>query len=208
MNKVKNSIDLPVFDRLLKTIARALIVERHTYFKDFDKEQRYFRLHIDLHDSENEIEDYFMVDPDLRIRLEIENKAVIEKIYVISMDNRDAPLNNFEIHAYRFSNGEVKIKECGIQQDIPDFIEKMTVEMKAAIKEVASKQLIEAEEDRSILEPYIEYYMFRHVDDDIMSSEVLGGFMSMRYENKDLYFETRGQIRIYREVFNANYLNL
>lgn len=208
MNEIKNSIDLPVFERLLKTIARALIVERHTYFKDFDKEQRYFRLHIDLHDSENEIEDYFMVDPDLRIRLEIENKAVIQQIYIISLDNRDAPLNNFEIHAYRFSNAEVKIKEYCIQKDVPEFIEKMTVEMRTAIKEVAANRLIVAEENRSFLEPYNEYYIFRYVDDDIMSSEVLGGFMSMRYENKDLYFETRGQIRIYREVFNANYLNL
>lgn len=208
MNKVKNSIDLPVFERLLKTIARALIVERHTYFKDFDKEQRYFRLHIDLHDSENEIEDYFMVDPDLRIRLEIEEKAVIEKIYVISMDNRDAPLHNFEIHAYRLSNGEVMIEDYCIQNVVPDFIEKMTLEMKAAIKEVASKQLIVAEENRSILEPCSEYYIFRHVDDDVMHSEALGGFISMRSQNLDLYFETRGQIRIYREVFNENYLNL
>ncbi|GAB2318453.1 hypothetical protein IRB23SM22_07110 [Alkalibacterium sp. s-m-22] len=208
MEKMKNSIDLPVFERLLKTIARALIVERHTYFKDFDKEQRYFRLHIDLHDSENEVEDYFMVDPDLRIQLEVENKAVIEQIYIISMDNRDAPLHNFEIHAYRFSNAEVKIEEYCIQKDVPDFIEKITLEMKAAIKEVAANRLIVAEEGRSILEPCHEYYIFRHVNDDIMSSEVLGGFISMRYENKDLYYETRGQIRIYREVFNENYLKL
>lgn len=61
-----------------KTIARTLIVERHAYFKGFDKKDRYFGLYIDLHDSENEIEDYFMVAPDLRIQLEIKNKAIIQ----------------------------------------------------------------------------------------------------------------------------------
>lgn len=103
----------------MKTIARALVVERHTYFRGLPKEERYFRLHIILNNSKYEIEDYFRVDPELRACLEIESKAIIKQIYIMSIDNRDSPLHNL-----------------------------------------------------------------------------------------DLYFETRGQIRIYREIFNRNYLNL
>lgn len=208
MDNIKNCINLPVFDRLMKTITRALVVERHTYFRGLPKEERYFRLHILLNDSEFEIEDHFRVDPELRIHLENENKAKIKQVYIISIDNRDSPLHNFEVHAYRFSNGEVAIRECYVQKNTPEFVCKLFGEMRATIEEVASKQLIQTDEGRSVLYPCHEYFIFRHINDDSMSSEAVSGYISMKSRNLDLYFETRGQIRIYREVFNRNYLNL
>lgn len=192
----------------MKIIARALVVERHTYFRGLPKEERYFRLHIILNDSKYEIEDYFRIDPELRACLEIESKAIIKQIYIISIDNRDSPLHNFEVHAYRFSNGEVAIKEYYVQKNIPEFVCILISEMRATIEEVALKQLIQVEEGRSVLYPCHEYFIFRHINDDSMSSEAVSGYISMKSRNLDLYFETRGQIRIYREIFNRNYLNL
>lgn len=47
--------------------------------------------------------------------------------------------------------------------------------MRTAIKRVAAKQLIVTEENRSILEPCNEYYIFKHIVDDVMYREALGG---------------------------------